>query len=311
MQQEFLGLSPTTWNVIFLVIRYVLVALLLAYLTNVYVKKKDIHTDIRGRVLEWRVDTYKTLHRWVMRFKRVVAAPSQEEMHFRSILSLTRFKIGYQGMEYASFFDSPERLLQFRMEFDRLINKEGEFVDYKLKHKLLELEYWLDDVVLFYRAFLGTEHDERWGFDEEIKDAHYLLACRVLGIALQDDVNTFYGQIDEMLRDRLRNIKIAGVYTESLASRIKKRASEYCEKVMDKEGNGRYERAVKWFYFHVLFCTYNHSQICRQQAGLMTIFTLVHFEEQFAAHPEILKNHAEFIRLTREFNCRYAEYLDV
>lgn len=86
MQQEFFNMSPEAWNVIFLVIRYVMVVLILAYFTNVYVKRKNIHTDIEGRMLEWRVSTYKSIHRWVMKFQSVVAAPSQDEEHYRSLL---------------------------------------------------------------------------------------------------------------------------------------------------------------------------------------------------------------------------------
>ena len=51
MQQVFLNIPEDTWNVIFLVVRYVAVALILAYLSNVYVKRKNIRTDIKGRVL--------------------------------------------------------------------------------------------------------------------------------------------------------------------------------------------------------------------------------------------------------------------
>lgn len=79
MQQAFLNIPQDTWNIIFLVIRYVVVALILAYLVNVYVERRIIHTDIKGRVLEWRVETYKSIHRWVMKFQSVIAAPSQDE----------------------------------------------------------------------------------------------------------------------------------------------------------------------------------------------------------------------------------------
>ena len=38
-------------QIVFWLIRYGLVALLLAYLVNVYVKKKDIRTDMEGHAL--------------------------------------------------------------------------------------------------------------------------------------------------------------------------------------------------------------------------------------------------------------------
>lgn len=310
MHQEFLNMPPETWNVLFLVIRYVVVALILAYLANVYAKRKNIRTDIKGRVQEWRVDTYKNIHRWVMEFQSVIAAPSQDEEHYRNILSPTRFKIGYQGMEYATFFDTPEQLFKFDIEFNQIMNKEEDFIDYPLRHALNGFKFWLDDVIMFYGAFGRTEYDKRWKFSKETVKRHCELVCRILGIALQEDVNRFYHKLDEMLRDRLRNIKIAGVHSESCIIKCKRIACEYCEKVMDKEEDGRFDRMVEWFYYHVLYGYYGYrSQLHRNQLGLMTIFVLVHFEEQFAKNPDLLKNKTDFMRLTTEYNNCFCQYL--
>jgi len=310
MQQEFLNIPQDIWSIIFLVIRYVVVTLILAYLANVYVKRKNISTDIKGRVLEWRVETYKGIHRWVMRFQSVIAAPSQDEEHYRNILAPTNFKIGYQGMEYASFFDTSERLFKFAMEFNQMMNKEEGFIDYSLKHELNSFQYWLDDVIMFYAAFGKTEYDKRWKFGEETIKRHCELASRVLGIALQKDVNTYYHKIDEMLRDRLRNIKIAGVYSESWLTNRRRKVSEYCENIMDKEEDHGYVRMVEWFYYHVLFRYYGcSSQLHQNQLGLMTIFVLIHFEEQLAKHPNLLNNKTEFMRMTTEYNNCFSQYL--
>lgn len=311
MQQAFLNIPEDAWNVIFMVIRYVVVALILAYLANVYVKRKNIRTDIRGRVVEWRVDTYKSIHQWVMKFQSVIAAPSQYEEHYRNILAPTRFKIGYQGMEYSSFFDSHDRLFQFGMEFNQMMNKEDEFIDYPLRHELAGFQYWLDDVIMFYGAFGKAEYDKRWNFSEETIKKHCELASKVMGIALQKDVNRFFQQIDEMLRDRLRNIKIAGIYSESWLTKSKRKASDYCECIMDKEKDDWYTRIVVWFYYHVLYRYYGcRSQLHRNQLGLMTIFVLIHFEEQFANNPGLLKDRVEFMRLTTEYNNCYCQYLE-
>ena len=311
MQQAFLNIPEDAWNVIFMAIRYVVVALILAYLANVYVKRKNIRTDIKGRVVEWRVDTYKSIHQWVMKFQSVIAAPSQYEEHYRNILAPTRFKIGYQGMEYSSFFDSHDRLFQFGMEFNQMMNKEDEFIDYPLRHELAGFQYWLDDVIMFYGAFGKAEYDKRWNFSEETIKKHCELASKVMGIALQKDVNRFFQKIDEMLRDRLRNIKIAGIYSESWLTKSKRKASEYCECIMDKEKDDWYTRIVEWFYYHVLYRYYGcRSQLHRNQLGLMTIFVLIHFEEQFANNPGLLKDRVEFMRLNTEYNNCYCQYLE-
>ena len=310
MQQEFLNMSPETWNVMFLVIRYVVVALILAYLANVYVKRKNIHTDINGRLLEWRVDAYKIIHRWVMKFQSVIAASNQYEEHYRNILAPTKFKIGYQGMEYASFFDSPECLFKFGMEFNRMINKDENIIDSSLKHHLTSFQYWLDDVITFYGTFVQVEYDKRWKFDEKTVKKHCELACKVLGIALQKDVNKYYREVDEMLRDRLRNLKISGIYTETRRVRMIRKATLNCEAIMDKEEETWYSHIVEWFYYHVLHRSYGCSQLLKNQNGMMAIFMQVHFEEQFAKNPAILEDRKEVGRLTTEFYDCYTHYLN-
>lgn len=275
MQHEFLNIPASTWNIIFLVIRYVLVALFLAYLTNVYVKRKNTLTDVKGRVTEWQVETYKGIHRWLMKFKSVIAAANQDEEHYRGILYYAKFKIGYQGMEYASFFDDPVRLLQMDQEFNQLLNKEEGFVDEAMKLKLNDFKDWLDEVVELYGAFVQTEGDEEWHMSEETSVRHCTLACRIMGIALQEDVNTYFDQFDSMLRDRLGDIKMAGVYSSS--KRLWGASG----------GSGK--------------AYYNRSQLCKNQFGLMTIFMLVHFEEDFMKNPKWTKDRELFMKRTNEY----------
>ena len=301
MQQEFFNISPDTWTVIFDIIRYVVVALILAYLTNVFVKRINIRTDIKGRVLEWRVETYKSIHQWVMRFRSVIAAPSQDEERYRNIIAPTGCKIGYQGMEYASFFDTPEWLLKLDMEFNQMLNKEKDFIDYPLRHELNGFRYWLDDVIMYYRAFVKTENDKRWKFREEMIDSHCDLAIRVLGIALHKDVNRFYNKFDEMLRKRLRNIKIAGVYSEWWLTKLKRRVCNYCENLMDQEDDCLYVLMAEWFYNHVIYRSYGCSQLARNQEGLINMFLLIHFEELFASNSAVMKDKHTFASLSTEF----------
>ena len=274
-------------------------------------KRKNIHTDIKGHLLEWRVDAYKIIHRWVMKFQSVIAASNQYEEHYRNILAPTKFKIGYQGMEYASFFDSPECLFKFGMEFNRMMNKDENFVDYSLKHHLTSFQYWLDDVITFYGTFVHVEYDKRWKFDEKTVKKHCELACKVLGIALQKDVNKYYREIDEMLRDRLRNLKISGIYTESWWVEMVRKTTMNCEAIMDKEEETWYTHIVEWFYYHVLYRSYGSSQLLKNQNGMMAIFMQVHFEEQFAKNPAILEDQKEVGRLTTEFYDCYTQYLRI
>ncbi len=281
MQQEFLHLSASAWSIIFWVTRYVLAALVLAYIGNVVVKRKDSQTEIKGRVVEWRVESYKSLHRWLMKFKNVIAAPSQDEDHYRNILSVSKFKIGYQGMEYASFFDTPDRLFQFKMELGHLLSEEDPLIDARLKNKLCDFQDWLGDVISFYGSFVRTEYDAKWKFGKKTIDDHCLLACKLLGIGLQEDVNNYFNQLDEMLHDRLGEIKISGVYDEPGFWGDRRKAKEY----------------------------YLKSQLLKNNYGLTVIFVLVHFEEQFAKNPALYKDGETFMRLSTDYMDCYMKYL--
>ena len=267
-------------NVVFLVFRYVFVALSLAYLTSVFVKRKDVQTEVKGRVLEWRLASYKNLHRWLMGFKSVIAAPSQDEERYRNILSFTKFKIGYQGMEYASFFDAPEKLIQFFNEFDSMLHREEGMLDEKLKRNLNDFHYWLDEVILHYGAFVRAEYDQCWHSDEKTIDAHCLLACKVLGIALQEDVNEYFDKIDKLLRDRLQNIKISDIYAQS---------------------NEIQTKSIKIF---------RRSQLNKNTVGLLTVFLLVHNEEKFENNPSLTKNEALLGKMLEEYMNCYCKYLE-
>lgn len=293
-----------------MIARYVIAALLLAYLTGVYVKKVDVHTDIKGNVLEWRIDTYKRIHHWIMKLQSVIAAPNQNEEHYRNILSLTKFKIGYQGMEYASFFDTPERLLSMGMELNRILNKDKYFIDYSLKNKLEDFQCWFDDVIMFCGTFCSTEYDKRWKSDEQTAKTNCLIASKLIGIALQEDVNRYYKELDELLRERLRDIRIAGVYTESQWTRIKEKCSEYCERIMDEEKNDWYSRMVEWIYYHLIYGTYGCSQLQDHQTELMTIFAMTHYENYLIKHPSVVEDREQMMRLLKDYSECYSQYLE-
>ncbi len=56
-------------------------------------------------------------------------------------------------MEFVSFFDTPEKLIQFVTEFHQMLNKEEGFIDETLKQKLISFQIWLDDVIEYLGAF--------------------------------------------------------------------------------------------------------------------------------------------------------------
>lgn len=304
-------MSAFTWHLIFWIIRYGLVAVLLAYLVCVFVKKKDIQAKTRGYVLEWRVEAYKKIHRWVMGLQSVIAAPSQDEEQYLSLLAPLKFKIGYQGMEYATLFDTPEKLLEFGMAFNKMFNQEGDQIDYILEHKLNSFQMWLDDVLMFLGAFMSTENDKQWCLDEETKEKHCNLGSKVMGIALQEDVNRYFCQIDGILRGRLRNLKIPYVYRDTLRAKLLREVTSYCERIIDQGSNGRYKSMIEWIYFHIIYRTYGCSQLQKHRFDLFAIFAQVHFQKMFSQEPSRIKDKSEFMKMMTEYKNCYIKHLAV
>lgn len=76
MQETYLSIPKEIWDGIFMFLRYGVTAFIIAYLTSVYVKQKKNIIDLKGEMLERRIDSYKEIHRWAMQLKRVVADSS-------------------------------------------------------------------------------------------------------------------------------------------------------------------------------------------------------------------------------------------
>lgn len=302
-------MAEFAWQILFWIIRYGLVALLLAYLTYVFVKKKDVQTNTKGYVLEWRVEAYKKIHQWVMGLHGVIAAPSQDEDRYQGLLSSLKFKIGYQGMEYAAIFDSPESLLKFGMDFNSMFNQEGDLIDYRLEHQLNSFQMWLDDVRMFLFTFIKTEADKQWKQDEDTAEKNCNLGCKVMGIALQEDINRYFEKIDGVLRDRLRGLKISNVYKDSLRDRLVRKVTDYCEKIMDEEGEGLYSKMMEWLYFNVIYRSYGCSQLQKHQLDIYAIFAKVHFQEQLSE--EDTKSKDELLKQMTDYqNCFIKHFIE-
>ena len=295
----------------FWIIRYGLVALLLTYLVNVFVKKQDIRADMEGHVLEWRVDAYKKVHRWVMGLQSIIAAPNQLEEQYKAMLASSKFKIGYQGMEYATLFDNPEKAMAFNMAFNHMLNKERNQIDYILEHKLNDFQLWIDDVIMLLGAFVSTECDKHWHMSEKEREEHCNMGCRVMGIALQKDVDNFFEQIDNILRDRLRNLKIANLYHDAIRARILRKVTDFCESVIGKEGNVWYKNMVVWLYFHYVYRTYGCSQLQKHSSDLFAIFVKVHFHELIMNGQVKKISQKEFMKMVNEYKDMFNKHLKV
>lgn len=300
MPEAFLSISEANWEIIFMILKYIMAALALAYLTVVFVKQKNNLIDLKGQILEQQIDSYKEIHRFVMRLQSLIASPSQKEEYYQGFLSLSELKTGYQGFEYCSIFQTPIHLLQFGIDINKLVDKTTIHLDYDLEQKLSEFQCWMDDVVEVTRAFAMTESDSRWHKSKKKIEQNSILACQLLGIALQDDINAFYEQFDRMLKNRLQRIRLSSISPNSFWIRIKRMFSDYCEEMIDKREKSKTE-LLRWFYNHCLYRTYGCSQLLKQKDGILTLLTVVHFSEEIEKQSFRKQSMDEFSKHMMEF----------
>lgn len=282
MAEAFLSISKSTWDVIFMVLRYGVAALALAYLTSVVVKQRGNLIDVKGRILEQRIDSYKEIHHWTMRLKSLIASPAQKEQYYQYFLDVCKFRTGYQGLEYCSFFHTPVKLVQFGLDLNKLVEKSTIHLDYTLENKLTEFQWWMDDVIVLSGAFAETEANPVWRMSKQRQDRNNELATQLLGIALQEDINAFHLQLDRMLRDRLQKIRLSSIRSDSFMIRLKHKLSDACQARMNKKGKGK-ARLVRWFYNHCLYRTYGCSQLRKRAGDVLSLLTVAHFSEEITS----------------------------
>lgn len=309
MSDMFLSLSKDTWDIIFLVLRYGVAALFLAYLTSIFLKRKKNVVDIKGQIYESRIESYKEIHHHVMRLQSNIASPAQKEEYYQYFISLSKFKTGYQGLEYCSIFHSPERLMQYGIETNKLDDKSTIHIDYVLEQKLTEFEWWIDDVVDILVGFVNTEKDSRWRFNKSKIDDNIVLACQLLGIVLQDDVNNFYHQFDKLLRNRLQRIRLSSIGSDSIWIKAKHKLSDHCEAVFDKKGHGK-AKFLHWIYNHILYRSYGCSKVRRNSDKVLTLLTLVHFSEEIEKQSFRKLSQSEFAKRMQEFQLCFKTNID-
>lgn len=281
MEDVFLNISKPIWETIFLVLRWGPAALILAYLMNVLVKKNENLSDIKGEIYERRIDSYKVIHHWAMQLQKIISPPAYLEKIYADVLHRLHFKISMQGMEYPSFFDSPQKLVSFSIETKKLVGGAALHLDYVLEQKLSEFVIWLDDIINLMNIFIQIEADPFWKYDKTTQETHAKLACHLMGIAFLVDINRFFRQIDRLLRLRLQEIRLSSISSDTWPIRLKHKLVDYCESKMGDGQENKYQQFLCWVYMHVLFRSYGCSQISQHKPDVLTLMIRAHYSSQY------------------------------
>jgi hypothetical protein len=77
-----------------LILKYILIALCLAYVTHVFSKKREVMLDVKRHVLEKRLKLYASLHKLIHHNSLLIAPPVILEQYYWSLIDGMPFRIG-------------------------------------------------------------------------------------------------------------------------------------------------------------------------------------------------------------------------
>lgn len=103
------------------IVTYILLPLIVAYITTVMTKREEVELDAQGQLLEHRVQAYAEVYRFMRKSLNRIAVPFVEEKLYADCLEDSMYKIGRQGMEYASFLSSIENIDKYSDQLERLL----------------------------------------------------------------------------------------------------------------------------------------------------------------------------------------------
>lgn len=301
---EWMGVSQTIWEVSFAIMRYSIVALVAAYMVQVYIMQKDIVQDIKVDALRHRLEAYKEINRWISQVKCITPPPIHLQIVYADVMNGYAFKLDEQELEYSSFFSTQKSLLEFFDEFQRIMRKYKIYLDAIVEDKFGEFESWITDMLIIYKGFCDTEADARWHFSNQEVENRCSFAAQLLGIVLQHDVNKFYKQINRLVCERIQKIQL-GKNVPWHFSFIKKRMIVYCEAQMEQDGI--LPACCRWIYYHWLYPTYGCSQLLQHSGDLALLFANVHYGECLFSEKRYAMNSEEYLNYIEPFRQCLAE----
>lgn len=141
-------------------------------------------------MLEHRVQAYAEVYRFMRKSLNRIAVPFVEEKLYADCLEGSMYKIGRQGMEYASFLSSIENIDKYSDQLERLLLTNNLYLDSKLECELNNLQSWIANLQYLLKSFKATEEDSRWKFDAYLRYKRADIIC-CLGYPYIDDFLAF------------------------------------------------------------------------------------------------------------------------
>lgn len=303
---EYLGISQGAWESIFTACRFVMGAVIAAYLVKVYVARKSIYADLKADLLRNRLAAYKDINQLIVQIKTITTPPMIKQAEYIDVVRYLKFRLDIdQGVAYSSMFDSKESLYKFVGEVEDLLRKHKLYLDAIVEDKLGEFHAWLLDVLRMYKGFCAAESDARWKLKPDEVERSQSFAAQTLGLIFQHDLNKFYCQINKLATNRIHKIRLGNTFGDMLFA-IKMKCSTIFEQNMNADTMAGV--ICRWVYYHLLYPTYGRSQMMRYPGSVGLVLINIHYRYEISSDKRAAMTPDELMEYVAPFHKCMAQY---
>ena len=278
---EYLGISQGAWESIFTACRFVMVAIIVAYLVKVYIAREWIYIDLKADVLKNRLAAYKEINQLIAQIKTITPPPITRQAEYIDVVRHLKFCLDIdQGIAYSSMFDSKKSLCKFVGEVGELLRKHKLYLDAIVEDKLGEFHVWLLDVLRLYDGFCAAESDARWKLKPDEVERSQSFAAQTLGLIFQHDLNKFYRQINKLATNRIHKIRLGNTFGDRLFA-IKMKWAAILDQKMDADTLAG--AICRWVYYYLFYRTYGRSQLMRYPGSVGLALMNIHYRDEISS----------------------------
>lgn len=278
-------LSPYIWTGFFKVLEVLVVGLILGLFATKYQKRKEVELKVRSNLLLRRLEALEKVHKMNCELYSFIAPDLKEQSFIYKYIDGTRFPI--LNIEYRKCMTSQVDFDDYYKRLAQLIQFESIYFDYDIKEKASEYLNYLSEIKMIMDAYYDVEQADVYKVD---------FAFKVLGVALQQDFNRFYGVIDQSIAKQLRRISLSykDQYFKGGIKKAHYNFALYLEKYLkDKGWKGNLSRKI---YYGYVYKRYGNSVLLNYIGDVHNVLMYIHYSdiysvEEFDNLPEIeIKN---------------------
>ncbi len=289
-----LELSPYIWTGFFKVLEVLVVGLILGLFATKYQKRKEVELKVMSNLLLRRLEALEKVHKMNCELYSFIAPNLEEQGLIYEYIDPTRFPV--LNIEYRRCMTSQVDFDDYYKRLSQLIHFESIYFDYDIKEKLSEYLNYLSEIKMIMDAYYDVEQADVYKVD---------FAFKVLGVALQQDFNRFYGLIDQSIAKQLRSISLSykDQYFKGGIKKAHYNFALYLEKYLKNEGwKGNLSRKI---YYGYVYKHYGNSVLLKYTGEIGVVLMYIHYSDTYSVEEFDNLADEEIEKLLRDFHDRF------